>query len=93
MDRLATETLRHTTDPDLYFELAEDQLRLIERCEAVARVRRRAGEADGAEEADRCVRTARLDAGDAIKHGRELAPRSREGARLASQLQRMTRSR
>ena len=91
VERLTTATHRRPTDADLFFELGEDQLRLADRCEALIRVRGRAG--GDVEEMQTCRRTALLGARESADAGLALEPQSRDGRRLRSQIRRETRGR
>lgn len=81
-----TATHRDPTDAALFFDLAEDQLRLADRCVAVGRLPGRAGD-----EMLRCERQAAAGAAEAVKKGRALAPRDRRGAGLQNQVDRARR--
>ncbi|MEZ4434981.1 MAG: HTTM domain-containing protein [bacterium] len=81
-----TATHREPTDAQLFFDLAEDQLRLADRCAAVKRL---PGQA--VEDMARCERQAVVEAGEAVEKGRKLAPRDRRGVGLERQVERARR--
>jgi len=85
--RLTRTTLRDPTDADALFELAGDQLRLAERCGALARAERRAGNADAGSEAEACREHGLDGVSETLDRGFALRPCDpREGRRMRRQL-------
>ena len=84
---LTRESLRAPTDVEALHTLAGDQLRLSDRCRALARAERRAGNADAAQEAQNCRSHSLDDAEDTLNRAAALKSCDpREGNRLRRQL-------
>lgn len=81
-------THRDPDDPDAFFELARENLRLADRCVAVGRL-----PGQDREEMNRCRRTAIIGADEAVTKGQKIAPRDREGRKMRQEVEREKRRR